>query len=319
MSHQETKKSSDFEDDFSLLEIVQVFFKNKIIILIASIVFAISFAIYSLSLPDKFESSILLQPLESNYSGSSGSTLGDIASIVGIGSKSKGGANLRTNSALAMLRSRDFFKVLFNNQEFVGDFFFLDSDGNHILKYYDPEIENPLKTSRPNFEDSYKLFHGSHIKITREDTTDFLTLSVTSFSPSLASKWADRLVELINIYFKQEELNSAQARLKFLEAKLAETKSSVLIESLTSLIETEIQTLMLGEVSDEFVFKVLDSAYTPKQKSEPNRTLIVLIGLMLGIFISSILVVVVHYLGREINLSHRKPFIEITNSNAPLL
>ncbi len=59
------------------------------------------------------------------------------------------------------------------------------------------------------------------------------------------------------------------------------------------LIEEQTKTLMLAEVSDEYVFKTLSPARVEEQKSKPKRIVVVL-GFILGGFLS-LLVVLFRY------------------------
>ena len=56
----------------------------------------------------------------------------------------------------------------------------------------------------------------------------------------------------------------------------------------SQLIQNETQKLMLVEINEEYVFKILDSPVAPEEKSSPSRALISLLGLFLGFFISCI-------------------------------
>ena len=45
---------------------------------------------------------------------------------------------------------------------------------------------------------------------------------------------------------------------------------------------------MLIESDSAYIFKILDSPIAPEVKSKPKRPLIVMIGMVLGLFLSSI-------------------------------
>ena len=53
--------------------------------------------------------------------------------------------------------------------------------------------------------------------------------------------------------------------------------------------------LMMVEANDNYIFKVLDSPIVPEVKSEPKRSLIVILGTMLGMMLSVLGVLVFHY------------------------
>ena len=60
------------------------------------------------------------------------------------------------------------------------------------------------------------------------------------------------------------------------------------------LIEEQTKTIMLAEVSSEYVLKTIDPANSPDEKAKPKRALIVVLGTMLG-GILSVLIVLVRY------------------------
>ena len=53
------------------------------------------------------------------------------------------------------------------------------------------------------------------------------------------------------------------------------------------LIEEQTKTVMLANVSDEYLLTTLDPAVAPEMRSRPNRRLIVILGMMLGIFVGA--------------------------------
>ncbi|TOM10545.1 LPS O-antigen length regulator, partial [Vibrio parahaemolyticus] len=48
------------------------------------------------------------------------------------------------------------------------------------------------------------------------------------------------------------------------------------------LIEEQTKSLMLAEVQEEFVFKMIDPPVIPEVKAEPKRALICILGTLLG-------------------------------------
>ena len=48
------------------------------------------------------------------------------------------------------------------------------------------------------------------------------------------------------------------------------------------MIESETRTVMLANAQREYVFKTVDPAVIPQEKSEPKRALIVILAVMLG-------------------------------------
>ena len=48
------------------------------------------------------------------------------------------------------------------------------------------------------------------------------------------------------------------------------------------LIESETRTVMLANAQDEYIFKTVDPAVVPQEKSEPSRALIAIVATILG-------------------------------------
>jgi len=63
-------------------------------------------------------------------------------------------------------------------------------------------------------------------------------------------------------------------------------------QTIGRLLETEMQKLMLARGNEQFAFRIIDSAEVPKRRVRPQRTLIVLVGGILGAMLSLIVVFV---------------------------
>ena len=74
------------------------------------------------------------------------------------------------------------------------------------------------------------------------------------------------------------------------------TNIQSLRESISSLQESQMQTLMIASSTDDYIFKTIDSAAVPELKSEPRRSIICIIGTLLGAIISILIALVSHYL-----------------------
>ena len=57
-------------------------------------------------------------------------------------------------------------------------------------------------------------------------------------------------------------------------------------DAISSLQQEEMKRLMMVEANENYIFKVIDSPLIPEIKFKPKRSLIVMLGLILGIIIS---------------------------------
>ena len=81
---------------------------------------------------------------------------------------------------------------------------------------------------------------------------------------------------------RKEDVGTSEARIAYLEGKLEETSITGMQQVFFQLIETETRTVMLANAQPEYVFKTVDPAVAPQEKSEPKRALIVVLAVMLG-------------------------------------
>ena len=61
------------------------------------------------------------------------------------------------------------------------------------------------------------------------------------------------------------------------------------------LIESQTRISMLADVREEYVFQVVDPAVVPDQRIAPKRSLIAVLGTMLGAMLALVAVLVRHY------------------------
>ncbi|NMS08182.1 LPS O-antigen length regulator, partial [Vibrio parahaemolyticus] len=74
----------------------------------------------------------------------------------------------------------------------------------------------------------------------------------------------------------------ATQNLAYLDAQLEKTAVAEMQSTFYKLIEEQTKSLMLAEVQEEFVFKIVDPAVVSENKVKPNRVMITILGLLLG-------------------------------------
>ena len=112
--------------------------------------------------------------------------------------------------------------------------------------------------------------------------TGLVTVAIASESPVAAKQWLELLIKDINERMREQDVQDAEARIAYLEGKLRETNISGMQQVFYQLIESETRTVMLANAQREYVFKTVDPAVIPQEKSDPKRALIVILAVMLG-------------------------------------
>ena len=70
-------------------------------------------------------------------------------------------------------------------------------------------------------------------------------------------------------------------------------------EVFAELIEEQTKTVMLANVTDEYVFQVIEPPVAPELKSEPQRALICVLGVLLGGMLALVMVLIRHYANQD--------------------
>jgi len=94
---------------------------------------------------------------------------------------------------------------------------------------------------------------------------------------------------------REIDKQDAQNSIDFLSESIKTTDSQSIKLVFSRLMESQMQTLMLASSNDAYVFKIINSPIVAEEKSEPNRTLICIIGTILGGLFSIIIALISHF------------------------
>ena len=158
------------------------------------------------------------------------------------------------------------------------------------------EVQAPKK-AEPSPWEAYKAFTEA-FSVSTDKETGMVTIEMEHYSPEIAKQWLIWLVAEINDTMREQDKIEAQRSINFLSDKLKETQLANMQTVFYQLIEEQTKTIMLAEVSKEYVLKTIDPANAPDEKAKPKRALIVVLGTMLGGMLS-VLVVLVRYFNKK--------------------
>lgn len=280
------------DDEIDLRELFSTLWQGKWIVLATTVLLAAAGVFYALSKPDIYQASVLLAPTqdEGGVSGISGQ-LGGLASLAGI--SLGGGGNNQVVMAKAVLQSHAFLRDFINRHDLAIPLMATEAwsmENNQWVinrEVYNPETGGWLtdedgESLKPTDWDMVKKFKEAHLNLSSNQETGMVTLSVKSLSPPAAQAWVENLVHDINEYMRRQDVKEAEARIAYLEEKLSETNIAGMQQVFYQLIESETRTVMLASAQDEYIFKTVDPAVVPQEKSGPKRALIAIVATMLG-------------------------------------
>lgn len=288
-----------------LTDLLSAIWKGKLVILISCLLFSVVAVVIALNKKDIYSSEALLAPVSSDKGVRGGgltSQIGGIAALAGFdlnSSKSIDNAQM----ALAILKSRQFLTNFIGKHKLLPDILAvshwdkLQNKVNYNLDVYNPETSewaveylNPA-TNQPSLQKAYSEFLKI-LNVFKDKDTGLVTIIVEHQSPYIAKRLVDLLIQEINQTMKERDTQEAKASLNFLNAQLKETKISDSKIVLFNLVEEQTKTIMFSNARKEYVFKTIDPAIVSEKKIRPSRTVICILGGVLGIMFGIFLVIV---------------------------
>lgn len=290
------------DDEIDLRELFATLWAGKWLIIVVTALFAAGGVAYALYKPNVYQASVLLAPAndEGGVKGLSGQ-LGGLASLAGI--NLGGGSSNKTVIAKEVLQSRAFLADFIHRHDLSVPL--MATKGWNLQSQsweYDREIYIPEsgqwlnddegKSLKPTDWDLVKSFKDEHLNVSENQDNGFVTVTVKSLSPPAAQHWAQWLVKDINERIRRDDVAAAESRINYLKEKLNDTNIAGMQQVFYQLIENETRTVMLANAQPEYVFKTIDPAVVPQEKSGPKRALIAIVATMLGGMVGVLMVFV---------------------------
>jgi uncharacterized protein involved in exopolysaccharide biosynthesis len=293
------------DDEIDLRELFHILFQGKWIIFSVTTFMSIAAVIYSLSLPNIYESKALLVPVDSSNSISA--SLKGYSGLAGMAGISLPSGSKDSNSAKAIkkLTTLSFFKNNVLPNILLPDLMSVEAwnKKTNVLSY-DANIYNNTtnewiedsKKRRPTVQKSFAVFKREHLTVTQDKQTDFVTIAIKHESPFIAQKWTELLIEEINAFYRQKDKLESQKAVIYLNTQIGKTNLSEIKQVIAELLQQETQKLTLIEANKAYVFDYIDPPAVMEQKSEPSRSLICIIGFFFGGIFGILLVLMKHYI-----------------------
>ena len=140
----------------------------------------------------------------------------------------------------------------------------------------------PPRTAVPSLQEAHEYFINEVFELDQDPETEYITISVKHRSPLIAKQWVDWLIEDINNTVMQQDVEEAGQAIQYLSEQMAATSLADLKGVFSRLIEDQTKTIMLANMSPEYLFRTIDPAVVPEYRSSPRRALIAALGLLLG-------------------------------------
>ena len=305
------KHPNDFDDEIDLRELFYVLLEGKRIIVSLTAFVSIIGVIYSLLLPNIYESKSMLVPVNSSsgISGALGSYSG-LAGLAGI-SLPSGGDEGNSAKAIQKISSLSFFEnnILPNihlpdlmavkswnskTNTLAFDESIFDRSSNTWVRHY----SHPQQQI-PSAQESFEKFKTAHLSLSEDKKSGFVTLSIKHLSPLIAKQWVELVVNEVNAFYRQKDKLESEKAVSYLNQQISMTGLSEIKQVLAQLLQEETKKLTLIEANQYYVFDYIDPPAVMEEKSYPKRALICILSALLGGMLSVLFVLIRHYVIKQ--------------------
>lgn len=293
------------EDEIDLRELFGTLWRAKWIIAGVSLLIGLVAAVVTLNMPNVYKSEALLAPAEESSGGgiaAIGGQLGGLASLAGV--RLGKGETSKVAIGLEVLKSRSFLVGFIERRDILVPLLAVKewdaATGQPIFdeKLYDPVSKNWVgqnsesSNAKPSDWKAYKKFSGL-LQVSQAKDTGLINISVEHTSPLLAQQWLEWLIADVNAQMRGRDIEEANRSIAYLKQQLEQTPLAGMQQVFYQLIEKQMQTIMLANVRDQYVFKIIDPPAIPEEKVSPKRGMIVMLSVVLA-FIFSLAFVLIY-------------------------
>ena len=304
---EENLNATVYEDEIDLMELFNVIWKGKILILSVTTVVALSSIFYSLNLTNYYTSESVLVAREAKEQGPLSDYSG-MASLVGV--SLAGSSDGALHKVIQIIESREFVKHLLTFENVLPSIMpsimaAKSYDAASQELYFDPEIYNgetktwtrePSKNKgiEPSYLEVHKAYHEM-MSIDRDKITGHISMKLEHISPVFAKDFLALIINEANNLNREKEIDSSNKAINHLKKELSETSLFEIRESINTLIGVQLETRMMASVHDEYSLISLEPPFIPEMRSSPVRSLIVILTTLAGGILSVLMVLVRHY------------------------
>ena len=303
------RAGTDSPSEFDLLQLWDILWRGRFLVGGIVATFTLISVIYALSLPNIYqsrtvlvensgESSNSLRTLASQYGGIAG------LSGIGIGTTERNGAA----QIIELVESWPFLETLVAKHNLKHEIMAIqswDSDSGELIyneEIFDAEtgnwVEENGESKEPSSWQTYQRF-ASLITVSYAANTGLMTLSVDHVSPEIAFKLVQLVKDEVNALIQERDIEDSKKNIAFLQERIESTPITEMQSVFYSLIEDQMKSLMLAEVSEEYALKTVVNPMLPEVKSRPQRSQIVILGFIFGCLVGAISALVVFGLHRR--------------------
>jgi len=283
------------QSETSLQELVRIVWSGRILILCIGATFALAAGLAGWHKAPEYQATTILSPVTNNPANGQLGALSSLTSQFG-GLASLAGISVASDSkkaeSVAVLQSEAL------TERYI--------ERNNLLPVLYRKIWDATKGGWktadaeriPTLWKANQFFKRRIRTVTTDTKSGLVTLTVRWTDPKLAAKWANDLVKMTNEYLRDQAIRESERNIVYLTDQATKTEAVGAKQAIYTILQTEINKVMLARGNEEYALKVIDPAFAPERPSSLGVLGWVFIGLLGGLLLAVAIVVVRHGLSR---------------------
>lgn len=247
-----------------------------LLILFAGLLGASVAAVHAFYLATPFYRASAIVSVDNGQVGQTSPNLGQFSGIASLAGINLGSAASKRNEFIAFLTSRKLATAFLASHDILPVL---------VPEQYDATASRWIK-ARPPLELAVTRFLESRLRVTENRTTGLLSIQLVWPNPEHAAQWLNEITALANQMIKDQAGIEAKQNLDFLRKQIAEERVDTVRQSITRLMELNLNQAMMANVQQEFPFRFIDPPEVPILPYWPMRSVEVAAGGLAGVFLA---------------------------------
>jgi uncharacterized protein involved in exopolysaccharide biosynthesis len=277
------------QNEISLKELFDILWRGRWLIVSTTLVVTLVAGIAAWLTPKTYQATIVISPVSENSSNQLSGMNSITSQFAGLASSLTGisvGGDSKKAESLAVLQSEALTEKYIKDNGLL-PVLFQNKWDNVAGKW---KVSDPEKI--PTLWKANEFFKKQVRVVTNNAKTGLVTLTISWKNPEVAAKWANDLVQMTNEYLRSKAIAQSERNIAYLTEQAAKTDAVGVRQAVYSILQTEINKVMLARGSDEYAFRVLDAAVPPERASAPQKLLWTLGGFVVGLSVSVFIVLI---------------------------
>ena len=151
---------------------------------------------------------------------------------------------------------------------------------------YDRKLESE------SYIEIHKKIYSEDLNVYKNKDTGLIHFSFKHSSPEFSQYFLVVVIDEINSVFKESKIKELDLAREYFENEFTSATERSLRDSISFLIEKNINSSMLANVRSEYVLKTVEEPYIPEEKHSPIRILFIILGGAFGFLIISLFILI---------------------------